>query len=124
MLFNTKTLLSNFLMKTVQWCLNLKTDHLTPFPLRYLGPLYHLGKGGGEGKTTPLVFSRSTCPIHFKLGTYLTHHKHFQNKSKWYPKSRDSFDDVIIFEITFDVKNYFLLLLRFLKEDLLEISIK
>ena len=58
-------------------------------------------RGGGVGGLVelppPLVFSRSTCPINFKLGKYLTHHKYFQNKSKWYPRSRDFFNDVIIF---------------------------
>ena len=103
---------------------------LTLFPLRYLGPLYHFGvcgEGGGV-KLPSLVLSKSTCPIHFKLGKYLSHHNYFQNKSKQYPSSRDflmtssyfvKFSDILMklqFEITFDVKNYFLLLLRFLKE--------
>ena len=102
-------------------------NFLTLFPLRYLGPLYHFG--GGEVKLPPthaLVFSRSTRPIYFKLGKYLTHQKYSQNKSKWYPRSRDflmtssyfvKFSEILMkfqFEITFDVKNYFLLLLRFL----------
>ena len=43
------------------------------------------------------IVSRSNCPIHFKLGKYLTYHKYFQKKSKWYPRSREFFDDVIIF---------------------------
>ena len=98
---------------------------LTLFPPRYLCPLYEV-----------LLFSRSTCQIHFKLGKYLTHHKYFQIKSKWHPRSRDflmtssyfvKFSEILMkfqFEITFDVKNYFLLLLRFLKENLLEISNK
>ena len=40
---------------------------------------------GRGGKLSPpllppaLVFSRSTCLIHFRLGKYLTHHKYFQN---------------------------------------------
>ena len=56
------------------------TKHLlTLFSLRYLGSLYHFGRGS---KIAPpprpaLVFSRSACPIHFKLGKYLTH-KYFQ----------------------------------------------
>lgn len=55
---------------------------LTLFQLRYLGPLYHFGMEGGVGggKITPLVFSRSTYPIRFKLGKYLNQHKYFQNK--------------------------------------------
>ena len=85
---------------------------------------------------TPLVFSRCVSPIHFKLGKYLTNHKYFQNKSKWYPRSRDvlmtssyfvKFSETVMkfqFEITFDLKNYFLLLLQFVKENLLEISDK
>ena len=62
---------------------------LTLFSLGFLGPLYHFA-GGGGGKITPppLIFSRITCPIHFKLNKYLNHHKYFQNKSKWYSKSR------------------------------------
>ena len=61
------------------------------------------GQGRGQGRglnyppPTPLVFSRSICPIHCKLGKYLTHHKHFQNKSKRYPRSLYFFNDVIIF---------------------------
>ena len=71
---------------------------LTLFPLRYLGPLYQFERWeGGKITPSPLVFSRSGCPIHFKLGKYLTHHKFFQNKSKWYPRSRDFFNYVIIF---------------------------
>ena len=46
------------------------------------------GRGGGKITSPPLVFSRITCPIHFKLNKYLNHHKYFQNKSKWYSKSR------------------------------------
>ena len=45
-------------------------------PLCYLGPLVQLGDGGGV-KLPPFVFSRSTSPIQFKLGKYLTHHKYF-----------------------------------------------
>ena len=106
----------------------LRNNFLTLFPLCYLGPRYHFGWGGGiiTPHPRPLFFSRSTCPIYFKLGKYLTHHKYSQNKSKWYPRSRDflmtssyfvKFSETLMkfqFEITFDVKNYFLLLLRFL----------
>ena len=100
-----------------------------------MGLLYHfffLGGGGEAGVEGFLVFSTSTTPVHFKLIKYTTHHKYFQNKSKWYPRSCGVFNDVIIFreiyrnfEITFDVKNYFfILLLPFLKENLLDISNK
>ena len=43
------------------------------------------------------IFSRSAFPFHFKLCKYLTHSNYFQKKSKWNPKSRNFFDDVIIF---------------------------
>ena len=92
--------------------------------------------GMGGVKITPLVFSWSACPVHFKLGKYLTHDKYFQKNqtgtlgpvafsmtSSYFVK----FSKILMkfqFEITFDVKNYFLLLLRFLKENLLEISNK
>ena len=68
---------------------------LTLSSLCYLGMLYHLGGEGGG--LSPVVFSRSTSPIHFKLCKYLKHHNYFESKSKWYPRSRDFFNDIIIF---------------------------
>ena len=76
--------------------IELEDKELTLFSLRCLGPLYHF-VGEGWGGYPPLVFPRSTCPIHFKLDKYLIHHKYFQKKSKWYPRSRDFLDDLIIF---------------------------
>ena len=49
---------------------------LNLFPLCYLGLLDQFGEGVGI-KLPPFVFSRSTSPIQFKLGKYLTHHKYF-----------------------------------------------
>ena len=49
---------------------------LNLFPLCYLGLLDQFGEGVGV-KLPPFVFSRSTSPIQFKLGKYLTHHKYF-----------------------------------------------
>ena len=52
---------------------------LNLFLLCYLVRWINSGKGVEVGgKITPLVFSRSTCPIQFKLGKYLIHHKYFQ----------------------------------------------
>ena len=108
---------------------------LTLFPLRYLSPLYHFGGREWEGvKLLPAPsFSRSTCLIHFKIGILPTistskvnqngtlGHVTFLMKSSYFVK----FSEILMkfqFKITFDVKNYFLILLQFLKENLLEIS--
>ena len=114
---------------------------LTLFPLRYLGPLYHFGGWGGGGgvilQPPPPQFSRKelvqfTLNLISILPTTSTSkinqngtldHVSFLMTSSYFLR----FSKILMnfqFELTFDVKNYFLLLLRFLKENLLEISNK